>query len=443
MINNITIDWNKYVDHIYMIDYTKTKNDRTFMTNELKRLGIYDIDLLTIMMNISTPFYETLHKYFNNDDNEEHISLKENPFYSVGYAFDATIAHYFCIKQAYELGYDHIMILENDICFLRNKQYIKNILDSCYSLYDEYDVFVLDNNVILDKNSKNIQINYLIYNNLINKSNTIYEYDMNDDYTLGMAGCNIYNRVAMAKIINYYESYTYTTIDEYGYIFKKCAYSFPVIGIQQKSIFWYDNDIMELYSIPKFDYTFILKEYCKSCDPIENTIFAKPNYSYNYLKNGYIYIKKYCIGYQNDEDFKYFEKLYYKCILGQDVSFEDIDIDKLNIFILDKETPNKILNSKNYKDVLKEFYNSISKSDIISDWDDNTIDKFYKFAGNKIKECYEYIKENCNYYENDEDFKFFEKLYDMKILGQNVSFDDIDNDKLDIFKNEMTSYITL
>lgn len=322
---NIEINWKKYVDHIYVIDNTKTSNDRNQLISEIKRLNIYDIDLLTYFNNISTPFYKDL---FNEFNTENCIDVLKK--YHSG--FDCTMAHYFCIKQAYELGYDHIMIIENDLCFLRNKQYIINILESCHKLYDVYDTFVLENNAQQNIELKNIYengltnipictlndyINNLEYSNIIKTDNNFNYCD---------AGCNIYNRSAMSHLINYYEHMNFVAIDVYYYLFdnknNKIAYSFPSIGFQQKAFYNYDIDIMELYTFPKFDYKYLLNSFCEMSRTLPIDLL---------LKRFYDYIKKYCVGYQYDEDFKLFEKLYNRNILGQEISFDDIDKDKLDI----------------------------------------------------------------------------------------------------------------
>ena len=317
MNNDIEIDWRKYVDHIYLVSYTKTTNDYDLTLKELKRLGMYDIDLLTIMTNISTPFYKSLYDNF---------CLKQNYRDDYYYGFDATMAHYFCIKQAYELGYDHIMILENDVCFLKKKQYIKNILDSCYSLYDRYDTFVLDNTLSMCYfYPYTVTLEYvldLMSTPLINK----YIGDDDTYSSLLLCGCNIYNRSAMTYLISLYESFNFVTIDIYNKIYNeqnnKIAYSWPPICIQQNKFIEYDTNLSNLYTLPIIDWKYIIN-FIKSYKG--NNAYKQNILVFSILvKNGYEYIKKYYVGYQNDEDFKYIEKLYDQYVLEQDVSFDDM-----------------------------------------------------------------------------------------------------------------------
>lgn len=318
MTDDIIIDWKKYVDHIYVVDFTKTTNNRVIMTKELKRLGMYDIDLLTIFSNISTPFYKELYKHFNTNDSLDKC---------YAYNFDCTMAHYFCIKQAYELGYDHIMVLENDMCFLKNKQYIKNILESCYESYDRFDTFVLDNNIPL---TNIFSLNYSDYVEDLQNFNTVF---LCNEGGLRSAGCNIYNRKAMTQIIQYYENFNFVIIDVYetNNNSNKVAYSFPTIGIQQKKILIYEDDIRNLYTNSNLDYIDIINIYHDIVKSPYN-ITGLPEYDDIHLKNGYEYIKKYCASYMDDEDFKVFEKIYNSRILKQNVSFDDIDKSKIKIF---------------------------------------------------------------------------------------------------------------
>ena len=116
------IDWNKYVDQIYCITFTGKRNGE--MYDELKRVDILDSGIYFEFENIKTPLYEKLYRSFFGNQFEGQGYMKD---YS--YAYDVTIAHYYCMKHAEQHGYNRILILENDNVFLKNKSAISNILD--------------------------------------------------------------------------------------------------------------------------------------------------------------------------------------------------------------------------------------------------------------------------------------------------------------------------
>jgi len=67
MINDdIVINWNEYVDKIYLITWTGNKN-RNKLWDELKRvdIDINDHDLFLNFENISTPMYKESTNIFN------------------------------------------------------------------------------------------------------------------------------------------------------------------------------------------------------------------------------------------------------------------------------------------------------------------------------------------------------------------------------------------
>ena len=107
------IDWNKYFSHIFVISKTDNFDKRTWLISELSRVGL-----------------NNYHWWWNCDN--KIISPMSNEFISEELRYkrrQIQQGHYTLIKTCYELGYDNILICEDDICFLKDLNLIKNILD--------------------------------------------------------------------------------------------------------------------------------------------------------------------------------------------------------------------------------------------------------------------------------------------------------------------------
>ena len=131
-INN----FNDFFDHIYCLHYLPSEARLQKLKDELSRVGIdenakyfswvydYPTSLLDIVyndkrVNMSTPLKSSSRSYIKR------VSMK----------------HYEIIKEAYSLGYNRILILEDDIRFHKDLEYIKkmlaNIPDSDIVMFDK------------------------------------------------------------------------------------------------------------------------------------------------------------------------------------------------------------------------------------------------------------------------------------------------------------------
>ena len=103
------INWNKYFDHIFILSRCSNFERRENLNKELKRIGLYDY---------VTYLYQPDSELLNY--NSSKLSKK---------AFRCKYAHYSCIKMSYELGYDNICILEDDMIFLKSIDEIEKQLE--------------------------------------------------------------------------------------------------------------------------------------------------------------------------------------------------------------------------------------------------------------------------------------------------------------------------
>ena len=200
------IDWKKYIDHIYIVDYVYTDKDiNSYFNDELKRVGIdrYDTSFVTTFENISAPLYQILYNSFTNQT--------FNDDYQYNYAYDVTIAHYYCMKLAQAKNQNRILILENDCIFYDDVNVIDNILNQVKNGFDNNEIDLFCGNLSVS------------YDNVVvmNYSDTnIYKYSNYDLFCAG-AAFNIYNSNAYNVFINYIENEFYSVVDQYYIIYYK------------------------------------------------------------------------------------------------------------------------------------------------------------------------------------------------------------------------------
>ena len=110
-------------DKIYVISLISNKDRQEFIRYQMNNLGldfefIYGIDFYNLKYDKfgDKINYPNLIYNFNNLDNRK--------------MYGCTIAHYQAILQAYEFGYNNILIIEDDMCFNKNKQLIEYYLNN-------------------------------------------------------------------------------------------------------------------------------------------------------------------------------------------------------------------------------------------------------------------------------------------------------------------------
>lgn len=134
-MNNI---WKEKIDKIYCIRWTGkgllNLNDLSYpLVSELKRVGILDSGIFEMVYSVNMPaniaYYERMNgfEFPENRLDDRYIHV--------------TMTHYQKIKEAYELGYQRILIIEDDILFLNNIDTIHKIL---LNIPDKGDIILYD-----------------------------------------------------------------------------------------------------------------------------------------------------------------------------------------------------------------------------------------------------------------------------------------------------------
>ena len=126
------VDLSKYFDKIYILTYLgcdyKTKlHDIEKQWNQLFINDFYG-DLVEIKYSFNSPLFNRIYDSFKQENsNMRPMNTHE---------LNVTIWHYLIAKEAAAFNYDHILVIEDDIVFLKNLQNIKNILDNLPEKYD-------------------------------------------------------------------------------------------------------------------------------------------------------------------------------------------------------------------------------------------------------------------------------------------------------------------
>jgi hypothetical protein len=185
--------FNKLFDAIYCIRYVKRGPLSGPVFDEFQRVGIVDSNKLETVYSVDMPQNTVYYRYMNGYEREEHKLIDRY--------IHVTMTHYQVIKTAYELGLNTILILEDDIVFLKDINRINNIL-SLYS--DKVPITLFD---YTELNERGVQI--------------MPEYHK---FNAGLlSSCYALNREGMEYLIYCIECGPMYEIDKY---FSNCALNF-------------------------------------------------------------------------------------------------------------------------------------------------------------------------------------------------------------------------
>ena len=127
---NEKIDWAKYVDRIFCVFFLPNKDRMPRIREELKRVGILDSGIFEWRFTVPSAMDKRVQDSFADKTWVESIG-----------AINGTLEQTRILKESIHLGYNRILILEDDVAFLKDKGKIIRILDN---LPNGYDVIQLD-----------------------------------------------------------------------------------------------------------------------------------------------------------------------------------------------------------------------------------------------------------------------------------------------------------
>lgn len=158
----------------YLIGFVKTQERVEKALQELERVGVDDVE---VIWGFPNPF-----------DRELLSTMPHSRHFDKNIAFfNASINHYRAVKTAYELGFDEVLVCEDDVRFRKD---VDNLWDAL-SEAPEYDVLLLDG--IFPRRGEKTPME-----RITDKFSTFE--------SMRSAACYILNRAAMERIIWLYES---------------------------------------------------------------------------------------------------------------------------------------------------------------------------------------------------------------------------------------------
>lgn len=145
--------WDRF-DKIVCIHYLPYTERFENIKKELKRVGILDRPQFEFYYTIDNDFY----KYVLDGIPKEKLDAKRVNLANIKYTIDS----FSLLKKLQFYGYEHVLILEDDIVFHEDIDFIKNIVNSTPDDYDvmNYDpeILLLDNELKLSRIDKNILV---------------------------------------------------------------------------------------------------------------------------------------------------------------------------------------------------------------------------------------------------------------------------------------------
>lgn len=115
-------DLRKWIDAAYVINLAERKERRGFMSWQLKQLCI-DESSVTWHTSVLHPFNDVLINGFNA------WSQKNHGFFTKPNELSCLYEHYTIIKKSWLQGMEKILVMEDDICFLRDNEKLTKMLD--------------------------------------------------------------------------------------------------------------------------------------------------------------------------------------------------------------------------------------------------------------------------------------------------------------------------
>ena len=146
-------------DKIYVLSLITNKERQEFIKYQFDELQldvefIYGIDFYNIKYNAQNE--EIKYPYIFKDRLYDYGPESKN--------FGCALTHYQAVLQAYELGYNNVLILEDDVCFIKNKNLIEYYLNNIPNNAD----FITFDPRFCSLDEQTLFINHYLKNNIQN-----------------------------------------------------------------------------------------------------------------------------------------------------------------------------------------------------------------------------------------------------------------------------------
>lgn len=131
--------WRKRFDKIVCVHYLPYKDRVPSITSQLKRVGILDLPQFEWCYTVDNQYS----RYLLNGIPRSRIYLHSVKEQNIKYTIDS----YSLLKRLQYFGYEHVLILEDDIMFHKDLKFIADVVNSTPEDFDvmNYDPFVARN----------------------------------------------------------------------------------------------------------------------------------------------------------------------------------------------------------------------------------------------------------------------------------------------------------
>lgn len=201
------INWHKYVDHIFCLEYLPDNRFNT-ISKTLFDIGIniYDTMFFSFLFDYNhCLFNDQINNIINNSFNK-YNNVKSNRTLRLnnnqhGYSFYVGLMEYKALKISQYFNYERIIIFEDDIIFLKDIDYIINALDFLNT--EEFDICLCQ--TTFEQSFHGIKSYLVQYAKCIDLDNNMF---LRTNNILGVYGGSfiILTKRGINKLINYYES---------------------------------------------------------------------------------------------------------------------------------------------------------------------------------------------------------------------------------------------
>ena len=174
------IVWDEHFDAVFVLSLADYIERRNLMREELHRVGIEASGILHWKITVRNAFYSYIWRNPSFPSPRWWLNREPN--------LNCTMGHYEIMKESLARGFRRILILEDDVRFLRDTAAIAEILDD---LPEGWDIAMLDYNIPEAKTS---------YNEALRSSRVNGHYFRFDTVRLWSTGCYALSAKAMRHI---------------------------------------------------------------------------------------------------------------------------------------------------------------------------------------------------------------------------------------------------
>ena len=186
------MDWRKHFDAVFCLSLADFKERRARMMKEFDRVGLDPNGILLWKLTVRNPFYRYIWTHPAFPAEQWWLDL-EGPL-------NGTMGHYEIMKECLAIGYDRVLICEDDIRFLKDLGELERILEAT----PENDICLYDKNAVHVRGE---------YHNAVRNSRVNYDFIDYAGVKLLSAACYSVNRKAMEAITASLER-NYAPIDD-------------------------------------------------------------------------------------------------------------------------------------------------------------------------------------------------------------------------------------